>query len=58
MNAGGGWGILDCLELVSTWFNALFSEPEAQVGHLSASKDTFLEVDFDVVLDKLFQHLL
>ncbi len=29
MDAGGGWGIFDCFEPVSTWLNTLFCESEA-----------------------------
>jgi hypothetical protein len=44
------WGIFDCFKFVCTWFNALFGKSEAKVRHLFASKNAFLQVDFDVVL--------
>jgi hypothetical protein len=58
MNAGGGWGVLDCLKLVSTWFNAFLGETEAQVRNFFASKDALLEVDLNVMLDQSLQHLI
>ena len=49
----GGWrkSFSYGFELVCTWFNSGFGQPESEICHVLTSKDTLGQIDLDIVFD-------